>query len=237
VLLVAPLLIMTATMALGRVFANRRPWGRRGPEVEGKEPAESAVAPLTALVVLLLAVSIGAFVMSVGATDAERLWRDGVPLGLGGGWLAAASKILLGPALFVLAIESARRMVGGAFPVHSNMIFYAAPINLVMVFGQMADAVMTALGIDVYEYSEKHVLPSFLIEQVAGANLPGGLSNWAATIVMLPLKLIIVLVVVWVIDVQVQEPRKNLVGLIKLAIIMVGLSPAIRNATRLAMGT
>jgi uncharacterized membrane protein len=54
---------------------------------------------------------------------------------------------------------------------------------------------------------------------------------------MLPLKLIIVLLVIWVIDVSVREPRQNLIGLIKLAIIMVGLSPAIRNATRLAMGT
>jgi uncharacterized membrane protein len=53
---------------------------------------------------------------------------------------------------------------------------------------------------------------------------------------MLPLKLLLVLFVVWIIDVGVRDPRQNLIGLIKLAIIMVGLSPAIRNATRLAMG-
>jgi uncharacterized membrane protein len=106
-----------------------------------------------------------------------------------------------------------------------------------MIFGQMADGLMTALGIDGFHYTEKHVLPDFLIQRVAQGDLIFGLSNWPSAVVMIPLKLFIVLLVVWVIDVSVREPRQNLIGLIKLAIIMVGLSPAIRNATRLAMGT
>lgn len=114
---------------------------------------------------------------------------------------------------------------------------YVNPVNLLLIFSQMMDATMTALGIDVFGYSEKHVLPEFLIGWMRD-NGPGFLGDYPATVVMLTVKLAVALLVVWAIDIYAKrdmERYPDLVGLAKMAIIMVGLAPGTRDAVRLAM--
>lgn len=117
-----------------------------------------------------------------------------------------------------------------------------APINLFLVFSQSLDAFATSLGIDFAGYEEKHVLSRALID--GARTMYGGLGwSWGAEHATLlgfvPLKLLISLGVVYVIDGQPGDRRagqETLIGLVKFAIIMVGLGPGIRDFTRLALG-
>lgn len=144
--------------------------------------------------------------------------------------------LLVFPAVFTGAVYwFAKKKTSTADP--SLVAFaYRAPVNLLLIHAQMMDATMTALGIDVFGYSEKHVLPAFLIEGVQGFG--GTAAEYAATLVMLPIKFAVALLVVWAIDIYARDDVKqypDLVGLAKLAIIMVGFAPAVRNTVRLAM--
>jgi uncharacterized membrane protein len=94
--------------------------------------------------------------------------------------------------------------------------------NLMILYAHMLDASSTYIGVDWFGYYEKHVVPTYLIE----------LFGTAA--VMFPLKLIILLPVLSMVDKSLQEP--SLKNLIKLALIILGLAPAVRNTLRLALG-
>jgi len=95
------------------------------------------------------------------------------------------------------------------------------PTNLFILSMAMFDAASTFVGMEIYGYSEKHVLPTFLIT-IFGP--------W----VMFPLKFLVVLLALYVID-HVEEDSffKNF---IKFAILTVTLGPATRNTLRLMMG-
>lgn len=100
-------------------------------------------------------------------------------------------------------------------------------INLILFFAHFLDASATFVGIDFYNYTEKHVLPSFLI----------GISNSA--IIMYILKFLVVFFVVYLIDIKYKnelEKDKILTGLVKLCIFILGLGPGIRDMLRLGMG-
>lgn len=234
-LILAPGLVAFLSMALGRIFSNRNPFNMLRPLRRGVEAARTPSGAVTAFVVLMVIGTFATFVSLIGAAHLEAMAAADTLFDDGGLLAWRVVQVLAGPAAVVLGILAAGRWLREALPFHPNLVYYAGPLNLIMIFGQLADGLMTSVGIDLYGYSEKHVVPSTLID-LAGGELPFGLHQWATAAAFLPLKLFIVLLVVWVIDVSVEEPRKNLIGLIKLAIIMVGLSPAIRNATRLAMG-
>ena len=72
--------------------------------------------------------------------------------------------------------------------------------------------------------AEKHVLPNFLIEATGTA------------FVMYPLKLVVTIPVLFIIDQYLKGESKNLIGLVKLAILTVGLAPAIRDILRMSLG-
>jgi len=108
-----------------------------------------------------------------------------------------------------------------------NTATYVMPINVLLFFGHFLDAAATYRGIDGYGYFEKHVLPSFLI----------GLTGTA--LVMFPLKAVVVILAIWMIDILFRkelEDDPRLVGLVKMAIFVLGVSPGIRDMLRLAMG-
>lgn len=145
--------------------------------------------------------------------------------------------IYVGMFVFPAAFTAIVVWVARAKVENPNFAVYLNPLNLLLIFSQMMDATMTSLGIDVYGYSEKHVLPSFLIGWMRDSGIPF-LSEWPASTVMLTAKFAVSLLVVWAIDIYAKrdmEQYPDLVGLAKMSIMMVGLAPGTRDAVRLAM--
>ncbi|MEW5760096.1 MAG: DUF63 family protein [Candidatus Thermoplasmatota archaeon] len=103
---------------------------------------------------------------------------------------------------------------------------YTSGINLTLLFGHVIDAASTYRGMEIYGYVEKHVLPTFLI------NLTG------MPAIMLLIKPLLILVVIYIIDVEYEDVRENkeLSFLLKLCILVLGLAPGIRDMLRIAMG-
>lgn len=129
-----------------------------------------------------------------------------------------------------------------------NAFAFLLPINLFLVFSQMLDAFATAIGIDLGPilagagYTEKHVLSEALrggfenLSQRVGFDLG---ATYPTFLAFAPVKLAVSLLVVYVIDVQSKEDVKkypDLIGLIKFAIIMVGIGPGVRNMVRMSLG-
>ncbi len=97
-------------------------------------------------------------------------------------------------------------------------------VNAYILDSQLLDATATAFGITFLPYAEKHVLPNFLIDLTGTA------------FIMYPLKLLVIIPVLYIIDQYLKDESKNLTGLVKLAILTVGLAPAIRNTLRMTLG-
>ncbi|MEI7827030.1 MAG: DUF63 family protein [Euryarchaeota archaeon] len=97
-------------------------------------------------------------------------------------------------------------------------------LNAFVLDGQLLDATATSFGLTFLPYAEKHVLPNFLIEATGTA------------FVMYPLKLAVTIPVLFIIDQYLKTESKNLTGLVKLAILTVGLAPAIRDTLRMTLG-
>jgi len=112
---------------------------------------------------------------------------------------------------------------------------FSNKMNLAVLAAHLMDATSTVIGIEVFGYYEKHVLPAFLIELTGSA------------LVMYPLKLAIFFIVVWLLDKSLEsategetEKEKDQIdqikNAIKFVIIILGLAPAIRNSIRLFFG-
>ncbi|MDD3042744.1 MAG: DUF63 family protein [Methanosarcinaceae archaeon] len=103
---------------------------------------------------------------------------------------------------------------------------FTDPLNLSILLAHFLDASSTVIGIEKLGYYEKHVLPAYLIELTGTA------------LVMYPLKLIIFIGVLYVLDTQFEddEDTSKLSMLIKMVILILGLSPACRNTIRMTLG-
>lgn len=116
------------------------------------------------------------------------------------------------------------------------------PINLLLLFSQMLDGFATAIGIDSGGYSEKHVLSKALIDLTrdAGEGLGiGFLAEHPTLFGFTTVKFAISLLVIGAIDgsARSEEERQGpLIGLVRFAIIMVGIGPGIRDFVRMALG-
>ena len=108
----------------------------------------------------------------------------------------------------------------------SGYSMFTHRINISIVWVHLLDASSTFYGVDFLEYIEKHVVPTFII------NLTGTAS------VMIPLKLMIFIPVIYILDTQFDEDDKSrqLKDLMKLTIIVLGLAPAVRNTVRMVLG-
>ncbi len=105
-----------------------------------------------------------------------------------------------------------------------NIALLKDRVNAYVLDGQLLDATATSFGLALLPYAEKHVLPNFLIEATGTA------------FVMYPLKLIVTIPVLFMIDEYLKGESRNLTGLLKLAILTVGLAPAIRDTLRMTLG-
>lgn len=121
-------------------------------------------------------------------------------------------------------------------------VAYAVGINLLLVFSQLVDAFSTALGVDLLGYTEKHVLSGRVLEGFRDFSNDIGWTFGAmhpTFFAFVPVKFIISLLVVYAIDVHSRDDARQhptLIGLVKFAIIMVGIGPGVRNFTRMSLG-
>ena len=129
---------------------------------------------------------------------------------------------LSGPAA-IISLGSAAALVAWALASRLNLQFLSDRLNLVILYAHMLDASSTYVGVDWFGYTEKHVLPNFLI----------GLTGMA--LVMYPMKLLILIPVLALID-DALKADPSLKNLTKLALLTLGLAPALRNTIRLTLG-
>lgn len=103
-------------------------------------------------------------------------------------------------------------------------------LNISILFTHLLDASSTFIGIDWLGYYEKHVAPTFFID------LAGNYTDHPS-LVMYPLKLLVFIPVIYMLDNKFDtDNEKKLIALMKLAILVLGLSPATRNTLRILMG-
>ena len=111
-----------------------------------------------------------------------------------------------------------------------NFSLLTNKLNISILFAHMLDASSTFVGMDFLGYYEKHVVPTFFI------NLAGNITDHPS-MVMYPLKLLIFIPVLYMLDNKFDnKEEKKLIALMKLTILVLGLSPAIRNTLRILMG-
>jgi uncharacterized membrane protein len=109
---------------------------------------------------------------------------------------------------------------------HFKSSIFTDPLNLSILMVHLMDASSTYIGVDKLGYFEKHVVPTYLIDLTGTA------------LVMYPLKLIIFIGVLYILDTQFEDDERslNLKMLIKMVILILGLSPATRNTIRMMLG-
>ncbi len=104
---------------------------------------------------------------------------------------------------------------------------FLMPVAVLLFAGHFLDGSATYRGLDFHGYSEKHVVPSLLIDATGTAA------------VMLPLKFLVVTAVVYLLDIAYREDLEEsptLGWLVKVAVMVLGLAPGMRDTLRLAMG-
>jgi len=130
-------------------------------------------------------------------------------------------------AILVLGLVS----TGAVYLVSSKLNFtlLTNKLNISILFTHLLDASSTYVGMDRLGYYEKHVVPTFFID------IAGNFTDHPA-LVMYPLKLLVFIPVFYMLDSQFDDKDKKFIPLMKLVIIVLGLSPAIRNTLRILMG-
>jgi uncharacterized membrane protein len=177
-------------------------------------------------------VCVGTLALSVGLQRAARInyyWpfaTVGVAWGVLNVWLLYVNATSFNGAIFalILAVGTAIGVLIYAIARFLDFALLKDRVNAYVLGGQMLDATATSFGLTFLPYAEKHVLPNFLIEATGTA------------FVMYPLKLIVTIPVLFIIDQYLKTESKNLTGLVKLAILTVGLAPAIRDTLRMTLG-
>ncbi|MEM2924896.1 MAG: DUF63 family protein [Methanocellales archaeon] len=102
-----------------------------------------------------------------------------------------------------------------------NLSFLMGTVNLAIIAAHLCDAASTYVGMDHLGYIEQHVLPTFLIS-LAGTAL-----------IMIPLKLLVFIPALYAVD-KYMEDSKDFANLMKLAMLIIGFAPGIRNTLRMA---
>lgn len=109
----------------------------------------------------------------------------------------------------------------------TGQTIFTQRINVSILLVHLLDASSTFYGMKFLGYTEKHVVPTFLID-LAGTSS-----------IMFPLKLMVFIPVIYVLETQFNDDEESmhLKDVLKLTIIILGLAPAIRNTIRMVLGT
>lgn len=219
-------LAITVLFVLAVRFQARRMGGAGEPRRPGVARAWAFLGYLAVLQGLALFFASGALLRATGSTPMAPAARYVV-------WWLVGGLLVPWVGLGLARLFASRR---GAEPSAAAL---ADPTNLLLLGSQYADALMTSIGIDLYGATEKHVLPRTLIAWVDALSLPAGLGDFPTLLVMVPYKLLLALLLIWVLDVRLRDalaPHPNVSPLAKGIAMVVGFSPAFRDGLRLSMG-
>ena len=108
----------------------------------------------------------------------------------------------------------------------TGQTIFTQRINVSILLVHLLDASSTFYGMKFLGYTEKHVVPTFLID-LAGTSS-----------IMFPLKLMVFIPVIYVLETQFNDDEESmhLKDVLKLTIIVLGLAPATRNTIRMVLG-
>ncbi len=112
-------------------------------------------------------------------------------------------------------------LIAAKFGVH----FLTDKLNLSVLAAHLLDATSTYIGIDILgDYTGKHVIENLIVKYTGSA------------VGMYLLKLGILIPVLYLMYTQFHEEEKELKNIVLLALITIGLAPAVRNTLRMAFG-
>lgn len=128
--------------------------------------------------------------------------------------------------LFVIVAGSGLTFAFYLIARRLNSSIFTNPLNLSILLVHLMDASATYIGVDKLGYYSKHVAPNYLI-QLTGTAL-----------VMYPLKLIIFIAVIYLLDAQFEDniQSTNMKMLIKMTLLVLGLSTLTRDTIRMMLG-
>lgn len=116
---------------------------------------------------------------------------------------------------------------GLSMAVVVSAFFYLALIktrnllSVAVMFSHMLDGFVTFIGIQYHGYVEIHVLPSMIVETIGAFALP-------------VVKFVVIAGILYFIDTS--DEKDDLKNFIKLALLVFGLAPALRNGLRITFG-
>ncbi len=108
----------------------------------------------------------------------------------------------------------------------------ATPMVAGMLFGQLCDGLATMVGIDWFDYSEKHPVSDAVIQVGNDLNILGE-GAWLFFLV----KAALVGLIIWMFSqMRIERRQQHLRVLIVLAVMIVGMAPGLRDIGRLVLG-
>jgi len=102
--------------------------------------------------------------------------------------------------------------------------FLTEKVNVAVLAAHLLDASSSYIGIDMLGYTGKHVVEGLIVKYTGTA---AG---------MFPLKLGFLVPILYVLDTQFTDDDVELKNLVLLALIVIGLAPAVRNTLRMMLG-
>lgn len=165
------------------------------------------------IVVIGLPSLLAYFMYSIGSPSVKELSENGLIAGILPGVMTEEDYIALASPDKDLIEEHRKKAIG------------ASPVVFLAVAGQLLDGLATWIGIDFFNYREKHVFSAWIIEQF----------NSAAGFVIIKLGLGILIWYFFTIS-NFENRQQHLRLLIGLAMLVVGMAPGLRDVFRLALG-
>ena len=110
--------------------------------------------------------------------------------------------------------------IGAKFGVN----FLTEKLNVSVLAAHLLDASSSYIGIDKLGYTGKHVIEGVIVKYTGSA---AG---------MFPLKLVILIPVLYLLETHFDEKDRELKNLVLLALLVIGLAPAVRNTLRMMFG-
>lgn len=106
----------------------------------------------------------------------------------------------------------------------SRVIRFQSPaLSILIIAAHLLDASATHVALSMYPYIEQHPLPTFLVHL------------FGTTIVLLPIKFLAILFIIIALDYFLDDEQQQFTGVLKLALLTLGLAPGMRDLLRLGM--